>query len=115
VNGPIITCVINCKSAEVLRRLEEFAASQIDLDHTIFKTLTYYQNGIETNVTKSYRLGEYFTSIEIEPSSELSFKLIFHVRHGVSSYWKDLIMTLLRSINNDVNGGIAVDFLPQLT
>lgn len=102
-----ITCTIHCASRGTLRPLQEMAAKETDLGHTITRTLEYAPGEIERH---TYRLGDYFASIDLEqdePQGKL--KLTFHVRQDVDSHWKDLLMTVLRSLNKSF-AGISVEF-----
>ena len=101
-----VTCVLECKSAEILRQAKELASKRIDLGEIVPRTLRYFPKGVEKRIVESYRLGDYFEKIELadEATDDLSFKLIFHPRQGVTSYWKDLMMAVLKSISDSSDG-----------
>lgn len=105
-----ITCEIKCASTEMLRQLEETAARETNLDHTVTRTLEHGPGEVERH---TYRLGDYFDSIELrqdEPNGRL--QLIFHLREAVDSRWKDLLMSVLRSIGGRFRG-TSIEFPRQ--
>ena len=108
-NWRTITCIIDCKSGEMLRRLEEMAAKEIDLDHIVTRTVEYEPG--ETEI-RAYRLGDYFDSIGLLEEESNHIKLIFQVRKNADSRWKDLIMAVLRSLGKQCVG-ITVEFSRQ--
>ena len=96
----------------MLRQLGEAALRETDLDQTITRTLVYGPGEVEKH---TYRLGDYFDSIELlsdEPNSRL--KMTFHIRQDVDSHWKDLLMAVLRSLGKRCSG-ISIEFPRQST
>lgn len=109
VAGHTITCVIVCKTAEMLREAEELARDRFNLSETISITYAYAPGGVETRFVKDFKLGDYFESIDVErdeSDAACSFKIIFHSRQGVTSYWKDLMMAVLRSVREATGASI---------
>jgi hypothetical protein len=93
-----ITCAIHCPPGGILRQVAEQAAQEVGLDRIVTRTLHYLSGEVER---QPLRVGDYFESIEVLPDElNSSLWLTFHVRQGVDSHWKYLIMAVLRSIGN---------------
>jgi len=86
--------------------VEQCAKERISLDDEVARVWQSFPDGVERRTTKYYRLGDYFDSIELihSQSEILSLKLIFYPKEGVSTYWKALLMGVLRSISKGLNG-----------
>jgi hypothetical protein len=94
-------------SEEILRQVEEITIKEIDLDHTIIRTLQYLPGEIEK---LTYRLGDYFERIEMLPDEvNKRLELTFYARHDVDSHWKGLLVAILQSIGTRF-AGISVEF-----
>ena len=115
--GRIITYVAVSKSAETLRRLEELVKRQTDPDGTIAKVSMCYPAGVEKVTVKEHRIGDYFEKIELlheDSADNLSVKVVFHVRQGVDSYWKDMMFRILRTGCEGLTG-LTVRLVPDWT
>lgn len=112
----VLTCVVSCKTADALRRSEDFARSEINLDRTIQRTFVSSPGGVETHALRSFRLGDFFESIQVEPHNPdaVSFKLVFHPAQNASSYWKALALAVLRQIGTG-EPGISVEVIRKST
>jgi hypothetical protein len=91
----------------MLRRSEESARTRIDPNDVVFRAVRHFPGGAERRTTETYRLGDYFERIELHPDtspSQLSFRLVFYIREGVDSHWKHVMMSVLRSIVEDLSG-----------
>lgn len=107
MNELAVMFVIACESTEILRQVEESARDRIGLENSITKVFRHYAGGVEKRVSHIYKLGDYFGEIELradEWNDVPSLKIIFHIRKGVDSYWKDLAMAVLRSIMEGLAG-----------
>lgn len=106
-----MTCDIRCNSPETLRHSQELARQRIRLDRIIEKTFRSFPGGVEKRIHKEYRLGDYFDSIELTDADSRgespSFKVIFHVHGSVDSFWKDLVVTVLRSISDEAGASLG--------
>lgn len=100
-SSPTITCIIAGQPAASLRAVQEVARGESDLDKVSEDVYRSYLNGVETITSREYHLGDYFTEVEIIGADDTSsFKLVFHVREGVSSFWKDALDGVLRSVES---------------
>jgi hypothetical protein len=109
-----MTYLIRCDSTETLRHAIRVAKVRIHRDEEITRTFRTFPGGIERRQIASYRIGDYFDRIDLiqNESDPLSFELVFHVHQGVDSTWKALIVSVLRSINDDLPG-ISVKSIPS--
>jgi hypothetical protein len=102
-----ITGIARCESAETLRTAIELAERVIHPNTEIVKTILTLPGGVEKREKRAFRLGDYFNEIELLPNeadAPPSFVLVFHIREGVTSFWKDLLMTVLHEISENVSG-----------
>lgn len=63
--------------------------------------------GVETREEKTFRLKDYFSDIDLlasEADGIASFRLVFHIRDGVTSFWKDMLTAVLADITRQVPG-----------
>jgi hypothetical protein len=112
-----VTCVVTCKSAEILRRSAVLAKRWTDHNETVIQTIRRFPGGVEETVVYNYRLGDYFDSIELQPGTmdeAFSFQLVFRLRRGVESGWQYLVMAVLRAIT-DAMPGASVTSIRQPT
>jgi len=114
-DGQVATCVITCESLETLRKLRELLNEYTDLNRTFTRTTRCFPDGVEKRITTSCRLGDYFDRIEWcrnESSADLSCNLVFYIRQRDDSYWKNLIVAVLRSISDGLVG-VSVKLITQ--
>jgi hypothetical protein len=105
---PTITCVISSKSPETLRAAEQLAAEKVALDNVFTDVIRSFPRGTEKRRIEEHKLRDYFDGIQIldSPSSDTSFRLVFHPRPDAGRFWRDLIAEILRSIR-DSSAGIS--------
>ena len=102
-----ITAVARCESEAALRKAIEFAACVIHPTTEIAKVVVTRPGGVERREARVFILGDYFSGIELIPCESggpASFLLIFHIREGVTSFWKDMLMAVLDEISQNVPG-----------
>jgi hypothetical protein len=102
-----ITGIARCESAETLRKVIEFAECVTHPNTEIVKTIITRPGGVERREVRAFRLGDYFDKIDLLPNesdSSASLSLIFHIREGVTSFWKDMVVSLLQEISGNVPG-----------
>ena len=90
-----------------LRKAIELAECVIHPTTEIAKTVITRPGGIERREVRVFILGDYFSKIELLPSefdSPPSLLLIFHIREGVTSFWKDMMMAVLQEVSESVPG-----------
>ncbi len=83
--------------------VEKLAKEMIALDRTSIDVGHAFPGGVERRFEHHYRVGDYLESIDIvdeEWSDSPAFKIVFHVRDGVSSYWKDAVVEIIRAMEN---------------
>ena len=93
-----LTCLVRCPSVDVLLRTKELAQRRINPNEMIERTLLAFPGGVEQRETSYHVVGDYFDSIDLINNDELSFELVFHIKEDVTSFWKDMILRMLRSI-----------------
>lgn len=95
-----IVCVISGPTPEMLRAGEHLARTESALDRVSTVVSFSFPGGVERRVERSYRIGDYFDRIEIGNlmSEGRSFEMVFHVRPDAGRYWKDLIVGILRDM-----------------
>jgi hypothetical protein len=105
-----IKSVVRSDSAETLRKATEVASEFTRPDEKITRTIKTFPGGVEQVEKRAFRLGDYFDSVELvasEPDDPKTFSIIFHIRRGVDSTWKPLVLAVLRAISDGVPGVIA--------
>jgi hypothetical protein len=95
----ILSCIIKCESQEELRSVRQFVINEMEINSVYIDISRSYPNGIEVQKNRSYRIRDFFDTIEAIPSiTDRSIRIIFHLRSGVDRYWKDVAARFLQSI-----------------
>lgn len=98
-----ITCLATCDSADALRLAIDLARRITTPEMEFVWQVITYPGGVEHRETRAYRIGDYFSEIIIIPGTD-SFSIVFHVREGVTSFWKDMLVAVLQKIGKQVSG-----------
>lgn len=73
---------------------------QIDLNEITTRTIVTWPGGVEKRVTTLHKLADYFEAIEKNFDENFVY-LTFHIKEELpkhhSSFWKDLIIRILRA------------------
>jgi hypothetical protein len=107
-----MTCVISCNSTDTLLKVREIAKRFTDLNEQITRKFTVYFPVVKH--IEALRLGNHFDKIEMLPSAiddPASFVLVFHIKNGVDSAWKYLLVHISQTIRSAATGTI-VSILP---
>jgi hypothetical protein len=101
-----ITCVIKCVSPETLGRAWQLAAKQVAPESTLVIIARSLPDGAESRTVMRHQLSDFFDQIRIEhhPVDPLAFQLVFCPRVDADRYWKDLMVQILHSIRNNIEG-----------
>jgi len=92
---------INCPSSEDCRRLQRWLPDEITPDAVVVDEVRGFPGRIETRCREPHRLGDYFESVQVFPSSECasrSFRLLFRRRPTAQRFWKDLMVRILQKV-----------------
>lgn len=114
-NSPTLSWLIACASEESLRQAEQLARQESDPDKIFVDVAVAFPNGAEERTTVHHRLGDYFDRVQVlsDDSPDLkTLTLVFHMRLGAKRYWKDLMVGILRSIEESV-AGTSVEFVEK--
>lgn len=106
-----IVCVVRCASADALRAAIEIAERLNHPDSEITRIFVTMPGGGEEK--RDFRIGDYFDRIELmySGSSDASFSLTFHIRGGVDSSWKAVLVAALQAIRESAPG-VKVSIIP---
>jgi hypothetical protein len=67
--------------------------------------MKHFPSGVEKRVYKSHKLDDYFDDVKlISTNNDLLLKVVFSVRQGVDSFWKYMMMEVLKSISDGLVG-----------
>ena len=109
-----IAGIVRGNSAETVRKATEVARHVTRPDEEITRTFRTLPGGMERLEVKVFRLGDYFDKVELvtsESDEPATFTIVFHVKQGVDSSWKPLLLAVLRTISEGVPG-ISASILP---
>src|SRR5262249_46953647 len=102
-----ITCVVSCESPERLRLAEELARKTVALGNVFTDVARAFPDGVEVRITREHKLGDYFEEIQVlsdYAQDPTSFRLVFRPRKDANRYWRDLLVNILQSIHDSVEG-----------
>jgi hypothetical protein len=95
---------IHCPSPEDCRRLQRWLPDEITPETVFVNEVRAFPGGIETRFLEPHRLGDYFESVQVFPSSErtpASFRLLFRRRPTAPRFWKDLMVRVLQKVRQE--------------
>jgi hypothetical protein len=94
-----VTYIIRCRSSDALRKAKETVLSLTQPNEEIARTFITFPRGIERREMISLRVGDYFDSVETNYLDPLSFQMTFQVSQKADRFWKDLVVSIIRSIS----------------
>ena len=92
-----VVCDVHWSSIEEGARIQELVCQATRLDAVM--SVTVITSGAVSEV--AHRVGDYFEEIRIFPEWEgkpCTLRLVFHRRPDAGRFWKDLLVRILRSI-----------------
>jgi hypothetical protein len=95
----VVSWIVECQSQETMRKVKELVCKLIDLDRISVDVSIAFPGGIRDEKTEYHRLGDYFDKIYMLSQNATSFVLIFNKRCDAGYFWKDLMVEIVRSIN----------------
>jgi hypothetical protein len=99
-----ISWKISCKFSADLQKAESIARSEAEPDKVIRDVARTTPGGAEKLVTTTYRIGDYFQSVQVCPDERNAFRIVFYPRPNAGRYWKDLMAGVLRAIRDSAEG-----------
>lgn len=98
LNGPLeIAWDIQCSSPSAATEVQSLLEREADLGR--MKRVTWTGGGAARD--ESYRLGDYFRTIRVEPSGGTTaqgLRLVFERLPEAGRYWRDLMVGFLQSV-----------------
>jgi hypothetical protein len=102
-----VRCVITSDSPEQLRAAETLLRRRLAPDTVLVDTKLAYPNGVETQITRSYKVSDYFEDVKVlsdnDPTAR-SIQVVFHPREGADPFWKDVMANTLRFVQASASG-----------
>ena len=89
-----VTYVVSSESSEKLRHARQLAAGKASLDSLCTEVAT----AKDRIITSDHRIGDYFSAVQVADNGPSSFRLVFVPIPNADRYWKDLVVTILKSI-----------------
>ncbi len=111
VDNRTIVYVITGRTQESARAAEAAAKLEIAPEAVSIFVSRAFPGGIEKRFEERFRIGDYFDFIEVSDVSgdPLSYRIAFHVREGVDSWWKALIDRVLSRVRS--TAGVSIKFM----
>jgi hypothetical protein len=104
-NDPLfLLWCISCPSLEDCQRLQRWLPDEIAPEAVYVDEVRAFPGGIETRFREPYRLGDYFESVQVLPSTErkpTSFHLLFRRWPTAPRFWKDLMVRILQKVRDE--------------
>lgn len=99
----LVVFEVTADSPEALRAAEQVAVAKSAQDHQLSDTLIRYVAGKETHTQRFYRVGDYFSAVEVRPKPR-SLSVTFHVAPNADRYWRDLMVQVVAAIRDSAAG-----------
>jgi hypothetical protein len=96
---------VTCPSPEEARKLQRWLPDEITPEAVFEDEVRAFPAGMEVRSREPHRLGDYFESVQVLPSTEqspTSFRLLFHRRPTAQRFWKDLMARILQKVRHEV-------------
>lgn len=98
-----LSWAIRCRTPAEAKALVRWLTKRFSPENTIEQVIVSKAGGIETNVKKTHRIGDYFSgvrAIEEKGGDRPAFALVFQRQSDASRYWKDVMVRILESIRH---------------
>jgi hypothetical protein len=112
-NDPLFfSWLVQCGSEEDARRVRQAVEASPVAGLTFEDVVRASPGGVELRQANRHLVGDYFTSVDVLPgASASSFGLVFHRKPAAGRYWKDVMMKVLRAVQEKQSGvSIALDY-----
>jgi len=109
-----LTYVIRCNSAYSSQKTREVLESVIRPEVEVTRTFFTCPGGVERREIRAFRIADYFDSIDIHFIDQLNFYLSFQVIKSADRFWKDLVVSVIRSITDNHPEVSAIPVIPSL-
>src|SRR5437016_1015159 len=112
-NDPLFfSWLVRCGSDEDARRARQAVEASPVSQLTFEDTVRAFPGGVEVRQANRHLVGDYFASVDVLPGeSASSFRLVFQRKPAAGRYWKDVMMKVLRMVQDGPSkAGIALDY-----
>jgi len=112
-NDPLyFSWLIQCESEDDARRVKQVIEAVPIVQRTFEDAVRTFPAGVETRQTNKHFVGDYFAGVDVLPaSSPSSFRLVFQRKPDTGRYWKDVMMKVLRTVQDGpAKVRIALDY-----
>jgi hypothetical protein len=101
-NDPLyFSWLVQCGSEEDARRVRQAVEAFPVTQRTFEDTLRAFPGGVELRQANRHLVGDYFVGVDVLPgASASSFRLVFQRRPAAGRYWKDVMMKVLRMVQD---------------
>lgn len=101
----VVACCVSCVKPESFPLVTPEALSRLVTPDTTYDRIVYTSpGGVEHRTVHTFRVGDYFTEVRAsevgsmgDPSERRMVALEFHIRPGVSSMWKALVVEVMKA------------------
>lgn len=102
---------VQCRSSHDCDRLRQWLAEAVTLDSTFTDEARAFPDGVEVCRREQHRLGDYFQSVRVLPSSEPnSFRVLFQRHPTAGRFWKDLMVRILESVRREAGATTTLEY-----
>jgi hypothetical protein len=102
-----MTWLVRCATQSEAEQLRARLPALIELDNTLVDEVRAFPGGAEQVSRQTYRLGDYFASIQVLPDtlrSPSTSRVLFQRREDAGPFWKDLMARVLGDIRDAAPG-----------